>query len=80
VPVVADRVGQIGEYIEHGISGILCSHDAWQEMADGIVGLLLAPERRRAMGEAAGRRIAESFSWQEHAARLADFYRGVTGR
>lgn len=80
VPVVADGVGQIGEYIEHGASGLLCSHEAWQEMADGAVGLLLEPERRRAMGDAAMRRIAESFSWEGYAAGLAEWYRGVTGR
>ena len=80
VPVVADRVGQIGEYIEHGVSGILCNPEDWREMADWIVEILLDPEKRRAMGEAGRRCIAESFSWREHAIRLAEFYRKMMDR
>lgn len=80
MPVVADRVGQIGEYIEHGVSGILCNPEDWREMADWIVEILLDPEKRRAMGEEGRRCIAERFSWREHAIRLSEFYLKMMGR
>lgn len=77
VPVVADRVGQIAEYIEDGVSGLLCDPDDWQEMADRAAALLLDPERRRLLGEGGAARMDEQFSWPGHAARLEGFYRAV---
>lgn len=74
-PVIADGVGQVAEYIESGISGVLCRPDAWMEMADRTVELLSAPEKRLLIGAMAKRRLEERFAWRDHAARLAMFYR-----
>jgi glycosyltransferase involved in cell wall biosynthesis len=79
-PAVADGVGQVAEYIEHGISGILCNPDSWQEMADRTVELLAAPEKRTLIGAMAKRRIEEKFTWRDHAAALVKFYRETMQR
>lgn len=74
VPVVADRVGQLAEYIKPDVSGILCNPDDWQEMADRVVELLLDPSRRFSLGEAGRRYLLERFRWREFALQLHDFY------
>ncbi|HBG06073.1 MAG: glycosyltransferase WbuB [Geobacteraceae bacterium GWC2_58_44] len=72
--VVADRVGQLAEYIEDGSSGILCDPDDWQEMAQRVVELLRSPERQRSIGTAGRRYLQENFNWGEAALRLVAFY------
>ena len=80
VPVVADRVGQLAEYIKPEVSGILCDPDDWGEMADRVVELLIDPSRRRALGEAGRRYLLERFRWGEFAEQLAKFYEGLGTR
>ena len=72
--VVADRVGQLAEYIEDGKSGVLCDPDDWQQMAERTVELLKSPERQRALGEAGRRYLQENFNWKDAAAQLEAFY------
>ena len=74
VPVVADSVGQLAEYIRPGLSGVLCDPDDWQEMADRAVELLGDPVRRRNLGAAGREYLLQRFSWRDHAAKLALFY------
>ncbi len=73
-PVVADRVGQIAEYIEHGVSGVLCSPDDWEGMAACAAELLLEPERSRQLGEAARHAMLEKFNWERLTSELDAFY------
>jgi glycosyltransferase involved in cell wall biosynthesis len=80
VPVVADRVGQIAEYVEDGISGILCRPSAPDEMIARIAELLADPVRRRAVGTAGRERILSRFNWRDAAARLDAFYDNLTRR
>ncbi len=49
VPVVAMKVGGVGEFVEHGREGLLVSSDT--EMAEATADLLMAPERLQAMRE-----------------------------
>jgi phosphatidylinositol alpha 1,6-mannosyltransferase len=49
VPVVAMRVGGVGEFVRHGREGLLVGSDA--EMAQATADLLTAPERLQAMRE-----------------------------
>ncbi|MBT0653794.1 glycosyltransferase family 4 protein [Geomobilimonas luticola] len=74
VPVVADRVGQLAEYISADASGILCDPDDWQEMADRVVELLLDPSRGRTLGETGRRYLLEQFSWRDFSLQLQEFY------
>ena len=74
VPVVADSVGQLAEYIKPGLSGILCDPDEWREMADHAVELLNNPERRAQLGVAGREYLLQRFSWKQYAERLEAFY------
>lgn len=64
LPVVAEAVGQIQEYIEAGVSGVLVSAGDIDAFARAIVKLLEDLDRCRRLGAAARRRIAEHFTWQ----------------
>lgn len=75
VPVVADSVGQLAEYVKPGLSGILCDPDDWQEMADRTAELLDDPVRRRNLGNAGREYMLNRFSWQRFAENLSVFYR-----
>ena len=74
VPVVADSVGQLAEYIKPAVSGLLCDTDNWQEMADRAVELLMDPVRRGEVGMAGRNYLLERFAWRSHANRLNSFY------
>ena len=80
LPVVADRVGQIGEYVEDGVTGILCNPDVPGEMVEHAADLLADPAGRRALGEAGRERILSRFNWRDAAARLDAFYDNLTRR
>lgn len=66
--VVADAVGQNGEYIEQGASGRLVAPGDDEAFAQAVIGLLADGEMRRRLGQGARGRMAERFSW----ARLAE--------
>jgi glycosyltransferase involved in cell wall biosynthesis len=76
VPVVADNVGQLAEYIKPGISGLLCSPDDWREMADHVADLLRDSEKRRLLGENGRSCLLENFNWKDLTAKLNEFYMG----
>jgi len=63
VPVVADDVGQNGEYVVPGESGVLVSPGNVDAMVAAVVRLLKDPEERRRMGTAAARRMANVYAW-----------------
>lgn len=87
-PVVATAVGGIKEVVVHQETGLLvpfdcqCPEDhepqAAAELAQGLAQaintLLSDPEKRRAMGLKARRRVEELFSWRKVARQTLDFY------
>jgi glycosyltransferase involved in cell wall biosynthesis len=75
MPVVADDVGQNGEYIEHGVSGILVAPGDTPAFVAAVARLLGDPALRRSLGEQARRRMSEEFSWAILAERVEDAYR-----
>lgn len=80
VPLVADRVGQVAEYIREGDSGILCEPEQWEEMVAHTVALLGDAQRRRALGAAGRGHVLEHFAWRGYAGRLETFYLSLMGR
>ncbi len=74
VPVVADRVGQISEYIDDGRSGILCDPDDWRQMVDRVVELLKTPALQQRLGGAGCAHLQENFNWEAAAGALHRFY------
>ena len=74
IPVVATRVGGNSDYVQNGVSGVLCSPDDTQALANAIDCLLSDRELRRRMG-IEGRRIAlERFSLEAHAQKVQAIY------
>jgi glycosyltransferase involved in cell wall biosynthesis len=65
--VVADDVGQVGEYVEHLSTGYVVSPGDTEAFARGVVQLLRDDDLRARLGEEARRRVSDSFDW----ARLA---------
>lgn len=62
-PVVADKVGQISEYIEEGESGVLVDSDDVRAFASGVVKVLKDDALRRMLSKNARKRILDVFNW-----------------
>jgi len=77
VPVVASRVGQNGEYIQHGTSGRLVEAGDDAAMAAAVVELLRDQSLRQSLGEEARRRIAVGFTWDHLAERVERAYEEI---
>ncbi|GFO66044.1 glycosyltransferase family 4 protein [Geomonas paludis] len=75
VPVVADAVGQIKEYIVPERGGVLCDPDDWQGMVERTVELLNDPVPREALGKEGRRYLLEQFRWNMFAEKLELFYK-----
>lgn len=74
VPVVAEAVGQIVEYIEHGRSGWLVPPGDGEAFVAGIVKLLRDPALRARLGRAAQERMGREFSWSQLAQKVEQAY------
>lgn len=75
-PVVATRVGGVGEVVEDGVSGLLAPPDDRGAFADRLRSLLLDTRRAAAMGQQARQRAVEHFDRQ----RVAALYEGLYTR
>jgi glycogen synthase len=88
-PVVASAVGGIPEIVVPGETGVLVPFEAVGDqsgeprdpeafsraLAEAVNALVLAPERRAAMGRAARARVLAAFSWESIARQTLAFYR-----
>lgn len=80
LPIVADKVGENGEYLEHLASGYLVQNREPEAFAEAVAALLSDEGLRRRLGEGARQRIEEQYSWDrlvekaEAAYRLAESY------
>ncbi|GAF73851.1 unnamed protein product, partial [marine sediment metagenome] len=75
VPVLADDIGQNGEYVVHGVSGLLVSAGETDTFAGSVVELLRDESLRAKLGRGAQRRISEEFDWGKLAERVEEAYR-----
>jgi len=76
-PVVASNIGGIPEIVEDGVSGILVPPGDPDSLRRALADLLADPERRSAMGRAAGERSSH-FTAAEVVPRLEAEYRQST--
>jgi glycosyltransferase involved in cell wall biosynthesis len=76
VPVVAEDVGQNGEYVVHGISGFLVSAGETDTFVRSVVELLRDESLRAKLGKGAQRRVFEEFNWGKLVARVEEAYVG----
>lgn len=74
VPVVADRVGQNAEYIEHGRSGLLAVPGDREDFVASVVKLLANPDQAAVIGQAAQERIRSEFGWERWARKVEGAY------
>jgi glycosyltransferase involved in cell wall biosynthesis len=74
VPVVADAVGQAGEYMRQDETGILVPPGDVEAMAREIVGLLQDADRRQALGAASAEHMRATFDWDVLAQTLLAAY------
>jgi glycosyltransferase involved in cell wall biosynthesis len=74
LPVVADRVGQMSEYMEHLSSGYLVAPGDVDAFATGILRLLGDEQLRVRLGKRARRCARERFSWRKLAAVAEEAY------
>jgi glycosyltransferase involved in cell wall biosynthesis len=79
-PVVARRVGALGEAVRHGDTGLLVEDDRPDSVAAAFETLLADPDRARAMGEAGRRRALSTFTPEAHAAAVEAAYRRAIAR
>ncbi|MFQ6014427.1 MAG: glycosyltransferase family 4 protein [Anaerolineae bacterium] len=78
LPIVAEEVGQNGQYIEHGCSGLLIEPGHTAALAGAVLGLLQDREQREALSRAARRRVLEEFSWDRLVETVERAYGGIT--
>ncbi len=76
LPIVADDVGQVGEYIEHLVSGYLVPPGEVQTFATGVVRLLHDDQLRKGLGEQARRSVMRQFGWPRLAPKAERAYAG----
>lgn len=77
VPVAAEAVGQVAEYLAHGESGLLAVPGDYTALADHAVRLLTDREYAHALGVSAAERMRNMFSWEHAAGALTTLYETV---
>lgn len=75
--IVADRVGQIGEYIEHNESGLLCEPENVESFVQNIIRVLEDKNLRVRLGGDARQRILQEFNWERIVNNVEDAYENV---
>jgi len=68
---IATRVSGIPELVDDGRTGVLVAPEAPEEFARALAALIADPARRRALGGAGRRRVAEKFGLESNIERLA---------
>ena len=76
VPVVAEAVGQVAEYVRDGRTGALCATGDVTGIVNAVVALLAEPEKRGRWGADARADITARFDWRSLAIRLEPAYAG----
>lgn len=78
LPVVTLDIEPLREIVRPGLEGLLFPENHTERLAEAIGELVSSPERARAMGQSARRRIVSLYSWQVHCETLERVLAGVT--
>lgn len=73
--IVASRLGQIGEVLEHERNALLVEPGNVSELAEGITRLAASRELRDRLGAAARQDAVARYTWKHNAQRVIDEYR-----
>ena len=71
--IAASRLGQIGDVIEDGVSGLLLTPGSVDELVAAIEKLAADPDLRNRLGRAARATVLEKYTWRASARRATDF-------
>ena len=71
--IAASRLGQIGDVIEDGVSGLLLEPGSVDELVAAIEKLAGDAELRERLGRAARATVLERYTWRASAKRATDF-------
>lgn len=74
LPVVGEAVGQVGEYVQNGRSGLLYASGDVDGVVAGLVQLLQQPNKQEQFGTAAQHHYQANFRWAKLAKRLETCY------
>jgi glycosyltransferase involved in cell wall biosynthesis len=72
--IIASRLGQIGEVLEHGVTAWLTEPGDVSDLAEGLAALAERPELRRELGANARREAIQRHSWQQNSRRVIEAY------
>jgi glycosyltransferase involved in cell wall biosynthesis len=76
-PAVASATGGIGDWLEHGVSGLCVAPGDPHALAAALEELLSDPERQHEMGQAGRASVAARFSPERHVTVLQESYRAA---
>jgi phosphatidylinositol alpha-1,6-mannosyltransferase len=65
LPVVAERVGGVGEAVEHGITGLVVDTIEEEQVTASIAELLNNRSFAKVLGEQGRKRVEEKFRWKK---------------
>ncbi len=74
VPVVAEAVGQVNEYVIHGRTGLLRATGDIEGLTTDLIYLLQNPTERQKLGRGAKVHMQAHFTWEKLADHLQDAY------
>jgi glycosyltransferase involved in cell wall biosynthesis len=67
-PIVASRLEQIAEILEHGRTALLAEPGNFEDLARTINDVLAMPDRGRSLGEEARAEVVKNHTWDQRAA------------
>jgi glycosyltransferase involved in cell wall biosynthesis len=73
--IVASRLGQIGEVLEHEQTALLVEPGNVVELSDALMRLAASRELRECLGAAARQTAVKRHTWKHNAQRVIDAYR-----
>jgi glycosyltransferase involved in cell wall biosynthesis len=79
LPVVATPETGAADLITHGVEGLIVPSGDPLALAGALAELVADPERRRAMGAAARRRVEAGFGWSDYGGRALAAYESLWG-
>jgi len=77
IPCVSTRIAAMSELIEDGANGLLLPPSDVAGLADSLERLLDHPERRRALGGEARRKVLTEYDAKVNSSGMAELFRGV---
>ena len=80
VPLVAARVGGVPEFVEDGVTGLLCPPEDPAALADALTRLLASPDLRRGIAARARRVFEERLDARRMVGAFEDLFERAAGR